>query len=321
MSELDDIKSASGDYYKWALKARKKYLLLLQQTDETIAELYLASVRRIIREFKKGNKKLKYLLEAIADDTEQFNEDLAKAIKSAIDDGTTVGVYFNQHVATDVLKKAGIDIVPMIKSLEFSRKRAVQTSFARSHKDGLKVSERIWNVSTHTRKIMSDIVRAGTGEDVVTVARALEGYVKHGKNDLASNHPNMMKRMGSRVPVNLNYNALRLARTELTAAYGEGVVASAKASPSRTRIKWSLSNTHPRIDICDNYAKGGKNGDGVYEPDNIPPYPAHPNCLCTLIPEPEDTGQLVGRLKAWLDNPQSQPDLEKWYQNHYKIFE
>ena len=31
MSELDDIKSASGDYYKWALKARKKYLLLLQQ--------------------------------------------------------------------------------------------------------------------------------------------------------------------------------------------------------------------------------------------------------------------------------------------------
>ena len=27
MSELDGIKSASGDYYKWALEARKKYLL------------------------------------------------------------------------------------------------------------------------------------------------------------------------------------------------------------------------------------------------------------------------------------------------------
>ena len=50
MSELDGIKSAAGDYYKWALEARKKYLLMLQQSDETIAELYIASINRIIQE-------------------------------------------------------------------------------------------------------------------------------------------------------------------------------------------------------------------------------------------------------------------------------
>lgn len=320
MSELDDIKKYTGEYYKWALEARKKYLLLLQQTDETIAEIYIASIKRIIKEFKNGNKNIKHLLEVISDDAEQFNYDLAKAIKTAIEDGATAGVYFNKQIATDVLKKAGIDVVPIIKSIEFSRKRAVQISFARSYKDGLKVSERIWNVSMHTRKVMSDIVRAGTGEDVNTVAKALEGYVQHGKNDIASKHKNMMKRMKSRVPVNLNYNALRLARTELTAAYGEGVIASAKVTPNITRIKWSISGTHPRIDICDSYAKGGKNGDGVYEPENTPPYPAHPNCLCTLVPESEDTTKLVGRLKEWLNNSSTHPDLEKWYQEHYKMF-
>lgn len=187
MSELDGIKSASGDYYKWALEARKKYLLMLQQTDETIAELYIASINRIIKEFKRGkNKNLKYLLEAIAKDIDQFNEDLAKVIKSVVEDGAENGIYFTKQISIDVLKKAGVDIVPFIKSMEFNRKRAVQISFARSHKNGLKLSERIWNVGQHNKKIMSDIVRAGVGEDVVTVARSLESYVKKRQNKYIS---------------------------------------------------------------------------------------------------------------------------------------
>lgn len=321
MSDLDDIKTVTGDYYAWALSARKKYLLLLQQSDETIAEIYLAAIKRIIAEMKRGNKNLKILLEAIIGDVEQFNAELATAIKNSIDAGVTSGMFFNKMVTIEMLKRASIDITPMIKSFEFSRKRAIATSFARSHKDGLKLSERIWRISEHNKKIMSDIVRAGAGEDVVKVAKGLEAYVKYGRNNLSQNYPNMMKRMGSRIPLNLNYNALRLARTELTAAYGEGVVASAKVSPAVNNIKWVLSGTHPRVDICDSYAKGGKNGNGIYLASDCPPYPAHPNCICTLQPAPESTKKLVTRLKSWLDDPSTQPDLEKWYQEHYKIFE
>ena len=126
---------------------------MLQQTDETIAELYIASINRIIKEFKRGkNKNLKYLLEAIAKDIDQFNEDLAKVIKSVVEDGAENGIYFTKQISIDVLKKAGVDIVPFIKSMEFNRKRAVQISFARSHKNGLKLSERIWNVGQHNKK-------------------------------------------------------------------------------------------------------------------------------------------------------------------------
>lgn len=205
--------------------------------------------------------------------------------------------------------------------MEFNRKRAVQISFARSHKNGLKLSERIWNVGQHNKKIMSDIVRAGVGEDVVTVARSLESYVKKGKTSISANYPNMMKRMGSRIPTNLDYNALRLARTELTAAYGEGVIASAKATPVVKYVKWVISSSHPRKDICDTNATGGTNGNGIYEAMSCPIYPAHPNCICTLQPAPEDTTVVVNKLKAWLKNPQSQPEIEEWYQTHYKMFE
>lgn len=322
MSELDGIKSAAGDYYKWALEARKKYLLMLQQSDETIAELYIASINRIIQELKKGeNKNLKYLLEVIAKDVDQFNKDLAKAIKFVVENGTENGMYFIKQVSIDVLKEAGVDTVPFIKSMEFSRKRAIQTSFARSHEDGLKLSERIWNIGQHNKKIMSDIVRAGAGEDVVTVARSLESYVKKGKTSIAANYPNMIKRMESRIPANLDYKALRLARTELTAAYGEGVIASAKATPVVKYVKWVISSSHPRKDICDTNANGGPNGNGIYEAMSCPIYPAHPNCICTLQPAPEDTTVVVDKLKAWLKNPQSQPEIEEWYQTHYKMFE
>lgn len=322
MSELDGIKSAAGDYYKWALEARKKYLLMLQQSDETIAELYIASINRIIQELKKGeNKNLKYLLEVIAKDVDQFNQDLAKAIKFVVENGTENGMYFIKQVSIDVLKGAGVDTVPFIKSMEFSRKRAIQTSFARSHEDGLKLSERIWNIGQHNKKIMSDIVRAGAGEDVVTVARSLESYVKKGKTSIAANYPNMIKRMESRIPANLDYKALRLARTELTAAYGEGVIASAKATPVVKYVKWVISSSHPRKDICDTNANGGPNGNGIYEAMSCPIYPAHPNCICTLQPAPENTTVVVDKLKAWLKNPQSQPEIEEWYQTHYKMFE
>lgn len=322
MSELDGIKSAAGDYYKWALEARKKYLLMLQQSDETIAELYIASINRIIQELKKGeNKNLKYLLEVIAKDVDQFNQDLAKAIKFVVENGTENGMYFIKQVSIDVLKEAGVDTVPFIKSMEFSRKRAIQTSFARSHEDGLKLSERIWNIGQHNKKIMSDIVRAGAGEDVVTVARSLESYVKKGKTSIAANYPNMIKRMESRIPANLDYKALRLARTELTAAYGEGIIASAKATPVVKYVKWVISSSHPRKDICDTNANGGPNGNGIYEAMSCPIYPAHPNCICTLQPAPEDTTVVVDKLKAWLKNPQSQPEIEEWYQTHYKMFE
>lgn len=322
MSELDGIKSASGDYYKWALEARKKYLLMLQQSDETIAELYIASINRIIQELKEGeNKNLKYLLEVIAKDVDQFNQDLAKAIKFVVENGTENGMYFIKQVSIDVLKEAGVDTVPFIKSMEFSRKRAIQTSFARSHEDGLKLSERIWNIGQHNKKIMSDIVRAGAGEDVVTVARSLESYVKKGKTSIAANYPNMIKRMESRIPANLDYKALRLARTELTAAYGEGVIASAKATPVVKYVKWVISSSHPRKDICDTNANGGPNGNGIYEAMSCPIYPAHPNCICTLQPAPENTTVVVDKLKAWLKNPQSQPEIEEWYQTYYKMFE
>lgn len=65
------------------------------------------------------------------------------------------------------------------------------------------------------------------------------------------------------------------------------------------KVQWLLSKNHQSHDICDEYAHGGKNHDGIYEPDECPPYPAHDGCKCCLSPavdSPEDFARKLREL-------------------------
>jgi len=42
------------------------------------------------------------------------------------------------------------------------------------------------------------------------------------------------------------------------------------------------------------------------------------NCICTLVPVHEEPEKFVERLKKWRDDPSSDQELEKWYNNVYK---
>lgn len=321
--ELDEIKATAGPYQRYALEARRRFLRALSRSDRQIAKLYNEAISRILTEFKQGGaRSTEGLLVAINDDFDQQTlfRGLTDALEDAISTGAAEGISFTKDMTLDVLREAGFATEPMIRAFEFARQRAVAAAYARTQKDGLHLSDRIWNTAQHTRDTMRDIVTAGVGEDAVKVARALETYVNKGAAVTAANFPNMMKRMGARVPLNIDYNALRLARTELTAAYGEATIAACKASPAVKKVRWVLSNTHPRADICDTYANGG-DGHGYYDAKDCPLSPAHPNCLCTIQPAPEDPVALAKRLRAWASDPASQPDIEKWYGANYKRFE
>ncbi|MNJ56918.1 hypothetical protein D3C77_524860 [compost metagenome] len=167
---------------------------------------------------------------------------------------------------------------------------------------------------------MSEIIQDGvaTGEDPVETARQLEQYVRRGKKTLAVDYPVMMERMGSRIPQAISYEALRLVRTETAAAFGEGTIAAASVSLSYTGMKWVLSGAHQVPDICDELANADNGlGKGVWPPGQEPPMPAHPNCLCILVSVHENEDDFMQRLNEWTKNPDSQPDLEKWYTNVY----
>lgn len=77
------------------------------------------------------------------------------------------------------------------------------------------------------------------------------------------------------------YLGERIARTEMARANFEGFAAGKFEDKAVAAIRFRLSPSHPKEDICDFITSLDNGwGAGVYKRDSLPPYPFHPNCLC-----------------------------------------
>ena len=189
--------------------------------------------------------------------------------------------------------------------------------------DGYTLSRRLWLNGKQARKKMDKQLIAGvqSGASAEQVARNMEGLLKQKAKRRGSYRVWRPAEPGAPpgtegrwvATPNVPYPAWRLARTEISASAGRFTMASARANPFVQRMEWRLSQNHPRIDICDNLAQSSP-----YPIDNVPPFPAHPNCLCILVPlvtrSPED---VVKELRAARERgdpiPYTNPaDAENW---------
>lgn len=85
-------------------------------------------------------------------------------------------------------------------------------------------------------------------------------------------------------PGGASYAAMRLGRTELNNAFHATSIRLTKDMPWVTGQKWNLSGSHPKPDVCNDYASGThfRGGDpGVFKAGDVPGKP-HPQCLCYL---------------------------------------
>lgn len=188
-------------------------------------------------------------------------------------------------------------------------RETIEALYARTWSDNINISERIWNIKEGTKESLVDFLRlsVGEGRSAVETARDLEIYLKNGKQAIS---PELAAKKN--FPKDLDYRALRLARTEMTQSYAEGTYAAGKISPSYLGIKWLLSDAHPEYDVCDPLA--GK----IYKQGNEPAIP-HPNCMCVQVPVQKETVEEFGdKVAEWRNNPSSQPEIEEWYQNVYQ---
>lgn len=92
------------------------------------------------------------------------------------------------------------------------------------------------------------------------------------------------KAVGRAVNAKARYNAERVARTEMTRAYGEGFKCNLEDDEDAVGYRSELSSRHPDTDICDYYASvdNYEMGPGVYPVDAGPDLPYHPHCMCNL---------------------------------------
>ncbi|TWH48545.1 hypothetical protein [Sporomusa sp. KB1] len=103
------------------------------------------------------------------------------------------------------------------------------------------------------------------------------------------------------------YIADRIARTEISAAWGEAFFAKHLYDPDVIAFRWVLNSRHPRYDICDIYATVDMFGlgPGVYPKGKYPRRPAHPHCMCPIEPiyvgefdiDPNKESQIIKNAK------------------------
>ncbi len=169
--------------------------------------------------------------------------------------------------------------------------------------NGYNLSNNVWRAGQRTRnsidRLLAYHVRNGT--PAVDIAKELEQFLKR---ESKGRTKKPYGRYGS-------YEARRLARTEITAAFGRATVAAAQANPFVAGIVWRLSPSREQDWPCNCAANSEADqglGVGVYPVDAVPPYPDHPHEMCTLAPQVGNTAQTTEDIRLWLAGEESEQD-------------
>jgi hypothetical protein len=133
--------------------------------------------------------------------------------------------------------------------------------------NGYRLSDRIWRTASDTRRRVDMFLEEGIaqGRSARDIAADLEQFLQPGRQ---------LKRTTAPYGTDASYDAMRLARTEVSRAAASASQASAAMNPFVAGLKWNLSPQHPCGDVCDTYAAGGP-----YPVDGPPTMPAHPHCV------------------------------------------
>lgn len=108
-------------------------------------------------------------------------------------------------------------------------------------------------------------------------------------------------------PGGVRYASMRLARSEINNAFHAVSVQQVQDKPWVHAMKWNLSSSHPKADICDEYAREDKFqlGAGLFPKTEVPRKP-HPHCYCHVTPAQVDEDEFLDQLLGggydkWID--------------------
>ena len=194
-------------------------------------------------------------------------------------------------------------------------------AFAGGKRGGLTLSERVWNIAGGAKTELEAIIQNGIieGKGAQDISRSIQGYLQNpdrlyrrvrsketGELELSDAardyHP------GRGVYRSSYKNALRLARTEINAAYRYSQWQQIQNNPLVIGFRIALSNNHttlvkgvptPFFDICDELA-------GDY-PKSFLWTGWHPQCRCSMIPIPISESDFERRLAAY-----DSGTIDKW---------
>lgn len=202
--------------------------------------------------------------------------DVGDVIETGITGSASELAKVQQAFDKEMLARLGAKMEPAFaRSLLATAESGLDSYISRRH-HGMTLSERVYRNGRKSVTAVEGIINQSllSGRSATEIARLVRSYIN------------------PRTPGGLSYAAMRLGRTELNNAFHETSLRMAADDPFVERVKWNLSGSHPKPDICNDYASAvNRRGwdPGEYSVGQVPAKP-HPQCLCytTTISISED---------------------------------
>lgn len=218
-----------------------------------------------------------------------------EAASRAVQLGDAVDAYVLERLGRSDLARE------VASNLQFGLARTTQVAMARMELSYTELAQRIYNTdvwlgSRIDQKITAALARGLTAREFAKEAQAWFD-------------PN--------VPGGVRYAALRLARSEINNAFHAVAVQQVQDKPWVHAMQWHLSGSHPKADICDEYANEDKFdlGPGIWPKGDVPRKP-HPHCYCYVtgveIDEDEFLANLTnGNYDKWIADRRAMGAVEQ----------
>lgn len=307
------------------LAARRSYSKLTRETLVKVKEIYeqaAAKVSQIVALTEA--KELSSLTSAINRQLNSVLEQAAKEIRDQLDDGIKNALATGSSKITDITEKYLVDLVGIsegkitqsgiVNMFIGVDKKLVESIVNRVYQGGYTFSDRIWRVGERFQKDIKNVISVGlaSGRDAIDIARDIQVYVKQGRRALATRYGDLVgSEFRKRIHKSVDYNALRLVRSELYQSLQDASVLSGEMNPaSQGLYDWVRNTSEDWNCECPELE-----ANGPYEADEIPEYP-HPNCLCTIRPRLMDSKEFTTDLKEWVRSGDS-GYIQDWYDKYY----
>lgn len=258
------------------------YLRRQVTVDVEMRKVLRASIKSLDSEIKRLSESAKIGNQVRASQLRLTREMMSiwRSVGDVIETGITESAgdlaKVQQAFDKDLMKRLGVKMTPdFARSLLAQAEAGLESYVSRRHFN-MTLSERVYRNGKRSVASVESIINQGllSGRSATEIARMVRGFIN------------------PRTPGGVSYAAMRLARTELNNAFHQTSIRMAKDDPFVERMRWNLSGSHPKPDICNELAaRVNQNGwgPGEYSVDQVPNKP-HPQCLCftTTIPISEE---------------------------------
>lgn len=266
-----------SEYDKYLAQARERFARREGATVEQLRRAYRQAREAVLRDIAELPPEAKRSLQARHWSALAKRLDLrASELSETVLDALYGGIKLSSRAATQAGAATTAPLLPDraagVRAMFVDiNERATAAFLARTGPDGMQISDRIWRAGRNYRQSILNLVQDAVvrGEDARTLARRLETYLEPG----ARHDMSLAVRQSLKVPKDISYEAMRLARTELNNAFHESTIMTGRATPGYQGIVWRLSASHRIPDICDDYAN--HNGTGFWPAGEEPSKP-HP---------------------------------------------